>query len=135
MFNIKKRDGRLVEFDRNKIEKAILKAYKSLDREPDENIINEMACSVENLLLNKFPSNHIATVEEIQDLVEITLIENRQYEVVKSYILYRAQHTMNRKIIEKFSEYITDNNVIDIIRDIQNDFDRTHYDIEQLFLK
>ncbi|EFI42327.1 ribonucleoside-diphosphate reductase subunit alpha [Peptoniphilus sp. oral taxon 386] len=135
MFNIKKRDGRLVEFDRNKIEKAILKAYKSLDREPDENVINEMACSVENLLLNKFPSNHIATVEEIQDLVEITLIENRQYEVVKSYILYRAQHTMNRKIIEKFSEYITDNNVIDIIRDIQNDFDRTHYDIEQLFLK
>lgn len=133
--NIRKRDGRTVPFDRSKIENAISKAYKSLDREPKPGHVDEMAISIENLILEKFPSNHVVTVEEIQDLVEITLIENKQYEVVKSYILYRAQHTMNRKVVEKFEEYITDEKLISIIRNIQDDFDRTHYDIDQLYLK
>lgn len=133
--NIRKRDGRTVPFDKMKIVNAISKAYKSLDREPEEGLIQSMADSIEKLIIEKFPSNHVVTVEEIQDLVEITLIENKQYEVVKSYILYRAQHTMNRKVIEKFEEYITDEEVIKIIKNIQNDFDRTHYDIDQLYLK
>ena len=110
--NIRKRDGRTVPFDKMKIVNAISKAYKSLDREPEEGLIQSMADSIEKLIIEKFPSNHVVTVEEIQDLVEITLIENKQYEVVKSYILYRAQHTMNRKVIEKFEEYITDEEVI-----------------------
>lgn len=133
--NIRKRDGRTVPFDKAKIEQAIFKAYRSLDREAADGFIEEMANSIEKMVIEKFPSNHVVTVEEIQDLVEITLIENRQYEVVKSYILYRAQHTMNRKVVEKFEEYITDEKLIDIIRNIQIDFDRTHYDIDQLYLK
>ena len=132
---IRKRDGREVPFDKFKIINAIRKAYQSLDREAKPGLIEDMANSIETLVVEKFPSNHTVTVEEVQDLVEITLIENRQYEVVKSYILYRAQHTMNRKVVEKFEEYITDEDLIDIIRNIQNDFDRTHYDIEQLYLK
>ena len=133
--NIRKRDGRVVQFDRTKIENAILSAYNSVDREPQAGLIESMAASVEELIINKFPSNHIVTVEEIQDLVEITLIENKQYEVVKSYILYRAQHTMSRKTVERFEEYISDQAVIEIIRGILEDFDRTLYDIEQLYLK
>ena len=133
--NIRKRDGRTVPFDKKKIINAISKAYKSLDREAKEGFIEGMADSIEKLIIEKFPSNHIVTVEEIQDLVEITLIENKQYEVVKSYILYRAQHTMNRKVVEKFEEYITDEKVLEIIKNIQLDFDRTHYDIDQLYLK
>lgn len=133
--NIRKRDGRTVPFDKKKIENAISKAYKSLDKEAPAGFIEGMADSIEKLIIEKFPSNHVVTVEEIQDLVEITLIENKQYEVVKSYILYRAQHTMNRKVVEKFEEYITDENVINIIKNIQLDFDRTHYDIDQLYLK
>ncbi|MDO5026197.1 MAG: ribonucleoside-diphosphate reductase subunit alpha [Tissierellia bacterium] len=133
--NIRKRDGRTVPFDRKKIENAIFKAYRSLDREPEDGFIEKMASSIEEMVIEKFPSNHIVTVEEIQDLVEITLIENRQYEVVKSYILYRAQHTMNRKVVEKFEEYITDEKVLEIIKNIQLDFDRTHYDLDQLYMK
>ena len=133
--NIRKRDGRTVPFDKSKIENAISKAYKSLDREPKEGLVQSMAQSIEDTVTDKFPSDHTVSVEEIQDLVEIALIENKQYEVVKAYILYRAQHTMNRKVVEKFEEYIKDEELIEIIRNIQNDFDRTHYDIEQLYLK
>lgn len=132
---IKKRDGRRVDFDRKKIVNAISKAFISLGKEAADGRIEAMAESIEKLIIEKFPSNHLVSVEEIQDLVEITLIENREYEVVKAYILYRAQHTMNRKVIEKFEEYISDEEVIEIIRDIQIDFDRTHYDLDQLYLK
>lgn len=133
--NIRKRDGRTVPFDKTKIKNAVAKAYKSLDKIPEEGLLDTMVDSIEYLILNRFPSNHVVTVEEIQDLVEITLIENKQYEVVKAYILYRAQHTMNRKVVEKFEEYITDDKLIDIIKLIQQDFDANHYDLDQLYLK
>lgn len=133
--NIRKRDGRTVPFDKTKINNAIKKAYKSLDRQPGQGEIEKMGDSIEHLILNKFPSNHVVTVEEIQDLVEITLIENKQYDVVKAYILYRAQHTMNRKVVEKFEEFITDEHVIEIIKEVQGDFEATHYDLDHLYLK
>lgn len=132
---IKKRDGRIVPFDRTKIEQAIEKAYASLGRYEMDAEIDAMAEHIEQMIIDKFPSDHIVTVEEVQDLVEITLIENKQYEVVKAYILYRAQHNMTRKVVQKFEEHIHDEAVISLIRDIQNDYDRSHYDIEQLYLK
>lgn len=133
--DIRKRDGRIVPFDTEKIVHAITKAYASLGKEPNPHEVEQMAGHIEHLILEKFPADHTVTVEEVQDLVEITLIENRQYEVVKAYILYRAQHSMVRKVVQKFEEFITDDALIDIIRGIQNDYDRTHYDIEQLYLK
>lgn len=132
---IQKRDKRIVSFDKSKISSAISKAFNSLGREPDKKKVDSYADHVEDLINDKFPRGHIVTVEEIQDLVEITLIENKQYEVVRAYILYRAQHTMIRKVIQKFEEKITDENLINIIRSIQDDFDRSHYDIDQLYLK
>lgn len=132
---IQKRDKRIVSFDKSKISNAISKAYNSLGREPDKKKVDSYADHVEHLIKDKFPRGHIVTVEEIQDLVEITLIENKQYEVVRAYILYRAQHTMIRKVIQKFEEKITDEKLINIIRSIQDDFDRSHYDIDQLYLK
>lgn len=132
---IRKRDGRIVPFDLSKIVNAMYKAFVSLGREPKIEDIVEMAQSIEKMIVDKFPSSHTVTVEEVQDLVEITLIENKHYEVVKSYILYRAQHTMARKVVEKFEEYIKDEKLIEIIRQIQSDFDKVHYDLEQLYLK
>ncbi len=132
---IKKRDGNIVAFDKKKIENAIFKAFVSLGKEPGKNEIEKMADSIVYTIQEKYPTNHIATVEEVQDLVEITLIENKHYEVVKSYILYRAQHSMTRKVIEKFEDYIKDEKTLYILKHIQNDYDRTHYDLEQLYLK
>lgn len=133
--NIRKRDGNIVPFEREKISNAMRKAFLSVGRVPEEKRLDELAMHIENIVREKFPKDHVVTVEEVQDLVEITLIENKEIDVVKSYILYRAQHTMSRKVVEKFEEYIHDPVLLDMIRSIQNDFDRSHYDLEQLYLK
>lgn len=132
---IKKRNGEIVDFDHSKIEQAINKAFISLDRVANPELLETMSKSVEKTIIERFPNDHIASVEEIQDLVEIELIENRQYEVVKSYILYRAQHAMNRKAIQKFEHYITDENLLEILKGIQVDFPTSLYDLENLYSK
>ena len=132
---IKKRDGNIVDFDRSKIELAMKKAYASVGIYAEQNELESMAQEIENTVVNKYPKNHVVTVEEIQDLVELTLIDHGQYKVVKSFILYRAKHTTDRKVIEEFEKFITDDDVIEIIRYIQEHYDSTRYSIENLYLK
>ena len=129
---IKKRDGNIVDFDRSKIKLAMKKAYASVGIYAEENELEAMAQEIENTIVNKYPKNHVVTVEEIQDLVELTLIDHGQYKVVKSFILYRAKHTTDRKVIEEFERFITDEDVIEIIRYIQEHYDSTRYSIENL---
>lgn len=130
-----KRDGTHVEFDIEKIIRAMEKAFNSVNKTISREELETMANIVENTLKTKYPKGHIPTVEEIQDLVELTLIDHNHYAVVKSYILYRAQHSMDRKVIEQFEDYITNQNILEIIKSIQDDYDRTRYEIEQLYIK
>ncbi|MDL2310554.1 ribonucleoside-diphosphate reductase subunit alpha [Peptostreptococcaceae bacterium OttesenSCG-928-C18] len=130
-----KRDGTHVEFDINKIIKAMEKAFSSVNKVIEKKELEKMAKVVKETVENKYPKDHIVTVEEIQDLVELTLIDNSHYAVVKSYILYRAQHSMDRKVIEQFEDFISDKNILNIIKSIQDDYDRTRYEIEQLYIK
>lgn len=111
------------------------KAYASVGIYAEENELEAMAQEIENTIVNKYPKNHVVTVEEIQDLVELILIDHGQYKVVKSFILYRAKHTTDRKVIEEFERFITDEDVIEIIRYIQEHYDSTRYSIENLYLK
>lgn len=133
--DIIKRDGTKVPFDGEKIKKAIRKAFKSVNKVIQEDELETMVNSIIDTIEKKFPESHIVTVEEVQDLVELTLIDNRYYTVVKSYILYRAQHSMDRKIIEQFEDYIKDENIINLIIDIKKDFDKTRYSVERLYMK
>lgn len=130
-----KRSGEIKDFDSQKIEIAMKKAFISVGKPVDETKISEMAKIVENKISLTFPKNHQVTVEEIQDLVEITLLENNFYTVVKSYILYRASHHMMRKTIEDFSNYFTDVNIIEEMRDIQETFKEDAYNLSFLFTK
>ncbi len=130
-----KRDGTRVNFDIEKIIRAMSKAFASINQIADRDELLEMAKTIENSVRTKYPKGHTITVEEIQDLVELTLIDHNHYAVVKSYILYRAQHSMDRKVVEQFEDFITDNGILDIIKSIQDDYDRTRYEIEQLYIK
>lgn len=130
-----KRDGSETLFDLNKIIRAMKKAFDSVNRIIDDEELERMALEVKNIIENKYPKGHVITVEEIQDLVELTLIDNSHYAVVKSYILYRAQHSMDRKVFDQFEDFISDQNILDILRNIQNEYDRTRYEIEQLYIK
>ncbi|MDO4595176.1 MAG: ribonucleoside-diphosphate reductase subunit alpha [Tissierellia bacterium] len=132
---VKKRDGCLVDFDPSKIEIAISKAFDSVGSTIFHDKLSKMSADIEDTIKRKYPSDHIVTVEEIQDLVELKLIDENYYKEVKSYILYRARHTMDRKVLSDFSKYIKEEESIKLISAIQEEFDNQRYSIENLFFK
>ncbi|MDD5023129.1 MAG: adenosylcobalamin-dependent ribonucleoside-diphosphate reductase [Candidatus ainarchaeum sp.] len=93
---IKKRDGSVVSFDKDKIVNAIFKAAQSLggkDREEAEKVAN-LAMQYVN---ERFKPEEIPSVEEVQDCVEKALIERGHAATAKTYILYRFRKKMERE--------------------------------------
>ncbi len=91
---IKKRDGRIVEFDRSKIANAVFKAFiatKSKDGKRAEEIANQVV----KLIEERIPG--IPGVEDVQDIVEEVLIKNGYAAVAKAYILYREKRAQMRR--------------------------------------
>ena len=120
-------DGTRAYFEREKIEKAIAKAFYSVDSMISEEDLRKISSKIEKTIKEKYPADHTVTVEEVQDLVELTLIDENYYREVKSFILYRAKHNMDRKVIGDFSKYIDDKNILNIITEVQADFDNQRY--------
>ncbi len=90
-----KRNGSIEKYDRTKIEAAINKAIQAVTRIPDEEKAKALTDKVEEnlrILLAGRRAHSIPAIEEIQDIVENVLIEAREVEVAKAYILYRAKH-------------------------------------------
>ena len=99
--SIRKRDGRIVEFDSSKITAAITKAGKA-SNEFEEREAKKLTLRVltlaHDLRLGPLPD-----VEEIQDIVERVLLDSPFHKTAKSYILYREQHAQIRRIATKAS--------------------------------
>tara|TARA_B100000508_G_scaffold60333_1_gene47300 strand:- start:339253 stop:342018 length:2766 start_codon:yes stop_codon:yes gene_type:complete len=96
--NIEKRDGRVVPFNRKRIEEAIEKACTAVAVD-DVSFIPGL---VDELLLNLERDAHangvkLLTVEQVQDAVEETLMKSKQFNIAKHYILYRDERTQARK--------------------------------------
>lgn len=94
---IRKRSGEIVDFDKSKISKAIYKASVSAGIE-DHDLAEKLMEAVVSKLSTKFHKNSIPAVEEIQDIVEEVLIENRLIGVAKSFIIFRDQRRQLRDI-------------------------------------
>jgi ribonucleoside-triphosphate reductase (formate) len=94
---IRKRNGKIVDFDPVKIKNAIFKATEAVGM-PDKYLAEKYTQEVINAVDEKFHSRSIPAVEEIQDIVEEVLIENRQIKAAKSYILYRDQRARLREM-------------------------------------
>ena len=103
---IRKRDGRLADYDITKIENAIAKAMMSIgDGEIKD--CKKMARIAELYLNEKFPDT-IPSVEDIQDIVENVLMKNGYEDVAKAYIIYRRDHEKIRNINNTFLDYKQD---------------------------
>ncbi len=87
---IEKRDGRIVDFDSNKITDAVYKALKEGDIQ-DRRIAEAITTKVIEKLNSRFDDKNIPTVEETQDMVEETLMEQGYSKIAKLYILYRQE--------------------------------------------
>jgi len=108
---IRKRDGSVVLFQSEKIAEAIWKSVKSVGG-TDKEKPKYLAELITNKITEKHGESGIPGVEEIQDLVEKTLIEEGHAKVAKAYILYRKSHEELRRIkglfdtIEVVEDYV-----------------------------
>jgi len=96
---IRKRDGKLVNFEKEKIASAILKAGQATG-EFAEDVANKLAKKVIEQAPEKI-RRKIPTVEEIQDIVEDVLLASKYRLTAKAYILYRQRHADMRAIAEQ----------------------------------
>ncbi|SHE55232.1 anaerobic ribonucleoside-triphosphate reductase [Caloramator proteoclasticus] len=93
---IKKRDGRIVNFSKEKISRAIFMAAREVGGS-DFAMADSIADKVINYMASVLPQDEIPTVEFVQDCVEKVLIEDGHAKTAKAYILYRAKRTRYRE--------------------------------------
>ncbi len=100
---VRKRDGRLEQFDQERITNAIWKAAKAVGGK-DRDLAKRLSDEVMAQLKVRFGEDGVPTVEEIQDSVEKTLIEDGRARTAKAYILYRKQHQDQRELAAILSD-------------------------------
>ena len=101
-----KRNGRHVDYDRNKIVTAISKANNEVDssEQISEEKIYNIVASIENRHMEEI------AVEDIQDIIEQKLMEEKKYKLAKTYILYRYTRELVRK------SNTTDDSILKLIK-------------------
>jgi len=104
MYTVLKRDGKIVDFNLNKISEAITMAFEAQEKEFNQNIIDFLALKVTADFEPKIKDHRIA-VEDIQDSVESVLVQAGYADVAKAYILYRRQREKLRNIKSTILDY------------------------------
>ncbi len=97
MYNVQKRDGKIVDFSIVKISDAIKKAFEAQEKEFNQDVIDFLALKVTADYSPKIKDGVIA-VEDIQDSVESVLVQAGYADVAKAYILYRRQREKLRNL-------------------------------------
>ncbi|MFT8311406.1 MAG: anaerobic ribonucleoside-triphosphate reductase [Sporolactobacillus sp.] len=95
--NVLKRDGRIIDFNTEKITTALLKAAKHVLGELDPltyQLINEITNDVIAEIESRFHND--VKIYEIQNIVEQTLLTHHQYDIAQEYINYRTQRDFSR---------------------------------------
>lgn len=126
---ILKRSGNKVEYDRKKIEKAITKAFASVDQTIEDASLKAILDEVENRIEGK----QQVDVETIQDYVEESLMKEGYYDVARSYILYREKRTEMRTIRKKLSKLVGVDGLNEVLEKIEKDY--KDYEIVRLLNK
>ena len=104
MYNVVKRDGKLANFDIQKISEAIKQAFEACNKEFNQDIIDFLALKVTADFASKIKDGKI-TVENIQDSVESVLIKAGYDDVAKAYIIYRRQREKIRNLNATMVDY------------------------------
>ncbi len=104
MYQVVKRDGKIVEFNLSKISTAITKAFEATHKEYNPDIIDLLALKVTADYQDKIRDGRI-TVEQIQDSVEDILSKAGYADVAKAYILYRKQREKIRNLGSTLLDY------------------------------
>lgn len=112
MTKVIKRDGRKVDFDRNKIIKAVLAAFDEVDAEITPEAKRKATVITNHIeSLNKKSMN----VEDIQDIIETMLMDGKRKDVARAFVIYRNDRTrvreQNTNLMKSIKEKLTASNV------------------------
>jgi ribonucleoside-triphosphate reductase len=110
-----KRDGTTEDFKAFKIQDAIKRAFKSEGVTYDE--------SVYNSIVSKMEKKRVAAVEDIQDMIEVELYKARYFDVMRSFMIYRHTHKMQREHVAGLNEDTTFVNTTQTIEEYINKSD------------
>jgi len=94
-----KRNGTTQEFKAFKIQDAIKKAFKSEGITYDADVFNS--------IVSKIEKKRVAAVEDIQDMIELELYKARYFDVMRSFMIYRHTHKMQREHVDGLNEDTT----------------------------
>ncbi|MCI6660389.1 MAG: ribonucleoside-diphosphate reductase subunit alpha [Peptoniphilaceae bacterium] len=127
-----KRDGRVVPYERDKIFYAISKAFQQRNVPIPDQELNAMIDAIES----HFQGSRELSVESIQDLVELQLMENNHFDVAKSYILYREERRKKRTVRTRLEEFFPEiPELHEIFMEIEKDFPQEQYELRNLLYK
>lgn len=104
MYQVVKRDGKVVDFNISKISAAIIKAFNAREKEFTDDTIDFLALKVTADYNPKIQNGKVG-VEEIQDSVESVLQRGGYEDVAKAYILYRKQREKARYMKSALLDY------------------------------
>ena len=96
IYKIRKRNGSIVTFDKDKIANAIELAFEAVQNKEIEHIptlVDLVISNIESKIGNEIPD-----VETVQDIVEQVLIQQQFEDVAKAYIIYRQKRAENRDV-------------------------------------
>ena len=104
MYQVRKRNGQIIEFNLSKISKAITAAFEAKNKPYTQDVIDLLALKVTSDFMDKVHDG-VVSVEDIQDSVETVLIQAGYAEIAKAYILYRKTHENVRNVGETILDY------------------------------
>ena len=110
-----KRSGKEVNYDRSKIENAIINANNSVDDKRYQLKPSQITKITDNVILECEKLGRAVHVEEIQDVIERKLMEFGKFTLAKKYILYRDKHALIRQANS------TDESIMTLVRNANKD--------------
>lgn len=134
--DIIKRNGSVEAYDRAKIARVIERAFVSVDSTVAPDKLQAMVGAIEAALVEMAAQGLALHVEEIQDLVEKTMIEENYYKEVKSFILYREDRKRKRRTRGQIAACFAEVAEMDaVLKQIEGDFADEAYSLDQLLMK
>lgn len=134
--NIIKRNGSVEAYERAKIVRVIERAFRSVGNDLAPEQLNSMVETIKQSLFADARQGLNLHVEDIQDLVEKTLIEENYYKEVKSFILYREDRKRKRRTRSQIVACFPEIEEMDaFLKQVEGDFDEEVYGLEYLLMK
>ncbi|MDE6195262.1 MAG: ribonucleoside-diphosphate reductase subunit alpha [Erysipelotrichaceae bacterium] len=132
---ITKRNQKIETYDVNKIKNAICASFASVDSYIEKEMLEKVILEIETQIMDLYEKDYHVDFDQIQDLVENTLMKNGFYKEAKSYVLYRDEHSRQREARHKIEACFQKMEVKALLKRIQKKYKQSEYSFQFLHKK